>query len=248
MGVFLLLLGLTPHSLPWESPTPTPSTPQVPGGSGGSPPSHWLRLPLKWAPSVPLLTWRSWRGSAQGEGAHDASPRSRLLLAQSQDQRGGAWAAAGEGAGGPVKPGPGGHPLPGMTPWGGEGHFPRLHPHLGEDWGGGTALGEVLGWLMAAIYMGGRLPQIYLNIQRGTVEGLSPLMFLFALLGNLTYVGSILVRSTAWETIKPNLPWLVDAAVCVLLDIFILCQFVYYTLKGSNEGDELAFLDDQQNK
>ncbi|GJP49714.1 hypothetical protein CLOM_g8893 [Closterium sp. NIES-68] len=98
-----------------------------------------------------------------------------------------------------------------------------------------SALGELLGWLMAAIYMGGRIPQIYLNIQRGTVEGLSPLMFLFALVGNATYVGSIVARSMEWRHIKPNLPWLVDAAVCVLLDLFILCQFAYYTYRNSKE-------------
>ncbi|CAI6007327.1 unnamed protein product [Closterium sp. NIES-65] len=98
-----------------------------------------------------------------------------------------------------------------------------------------SALGELLGWLMAAIYMGGRIPQIYLNIQRGTVEGLSPLMFLFALVGNATYVGSIVARSMEWRHIKPNLPWLVDAAVCVLLDLFILCQFAYYSYKNSKE-------------
>ncbi|CAI9116656.1 OLC1v1017856C2 [Oldenlandia corymbosa var. corymbosa] len=32
------------------------------------------------------------------------------------------------------------------------------------------AYGQWLGWLMAAIYMGGRLPQIWLNIKRGSVE------------------------------------------------------------------------------
>ncbi|KAG0554551.1 hypothetical protein KC19_12G099600 [Ceratodon purpureus] len=89
---------------------------------------------------------------------------------------------------------------------------------LGEDI---SVKGEVFGWIMAAIYMGGRVPQIRLNIQRGTAEGLNPLMFTFALIGNLTYVGSILVRSMAWSQLKPNLPWLVDAVVCVLLDSFV---------------------------
>ncbi|KAG0555124.1 hypothetical protein KC19_12G146400 [Ceratodon purpureus] len=101
-------------------------------------------------------------------------------------------------------------------------------PFLGEE---PSPLGEVFGWIMACIYMGGRLPQIWLNIKRGTVEGLNPLMFVFALLGNLTYVGSILVRSMEWAQLKPNLAWLVDAGVCVILDIFILCQFVYYYSK-----------------
>jgi len=31
-----------------------------------------------------------------------------------------------------------------------------------------------------------------------------------------------------WKELKPNMPWLVDAAVCVILDFFILCQFIYY--------------------
>ncbi|GLJ24495.1 hypothetical protein SUGI_0467800 [Cryptomeria japonica] len=97
-------------------------------------------------------------------------------------------------------------------------------------------LGTWLGWLMAAIYMGGRLPQICLNIKRGTVEGLNPLMFIFALFGNATYVGSILVRTLDWEKLKPNMPWLIDAAVCVLLDFFILVQFIYYKVRRTDAG------------
>ncbi|XP_042424291.1 probable vacuolar amino acid transporter YPQ1 isoform X1 [Zingiber officinale] len=92
----------------------------------------------------------------------------------------------------------------------------------------GRVYGLILGWIMAAIYMGGRLPQIYLNMKRGSVEGLSPLMFIFAIIANATYVGSILVRSVEWERIKANAPWLLDAIVCVLLDLFIMAQFVYY--------------------
>ncbi|XP_073110837.1 uncharacterized protein [Elaeis guineensis] len=96
---------------------------------------------------------------------------------------------------------------------------------------GSSGIGSLLGWAMAAIYMGGRLPQICLNIRRGNVEGLSPLMFIFALIGNATYVGSIVVNSLDWSRIKPNLPWLVDAGGCVLLDAFILLQFLYFHLQ-----------------
>ncbi|KAJ6827131.1 putative vacuolar amino acid transporter YPQ1 [Iris pallida] len=90
--------------------------------------------------------------------------------------------------------------------------------------------GRILGWIMAAIYMGGRLPQIYLNIKRGNVEGLNPLMFIFALIANATYVGSILVRSVELDRIKANAPWLLDAIVCVLLDLLIIIQFAYYKI------------------
>ncbi|KAF3776662.1 putative vacuolar amino acid transporter [Nymphaea thermarum] len=74
-----------------------------------------------------------------------------------------------------------------------------------------------------------------LQMKRGTVEGLNPLMFLFALVGNSTYVSSILVNSTKWSKIKPNLPWLVDAAACVVLDAFIIAQFIYYSRLRTKE-------------
>ncbi|KAF5736073.1 vacuolar amino acid transporter YPQ1 isoform X1 [Tripterygium wilfordii] len=57
----------------------------------------------------------------------------------------------------------------------------RLLLHEGAGGMEHSAFGQWLGWLMAAIYMGGRIPQILLN-------GLNPLMFIFALLANLSYV------------------------------------------------------------
>ncbi|CAL5431365.1 unnamed protein product [Camellia sinensis] len=80
---------------------------------------------------------------------------------------------------------------------------------------GSSKIGTILGWGMAAIYMSGRLPQICLNIRKGNVEGLNPLMFVFALGGNITYVASILVSSLEWSKISANLPWLVDAGGCM---------------------------------
>lgn len=84
-----------------------------------------------------------------------------------------------------------------------------------------SGIGTYMGWGMAAIYVGGRLPQICLN-------GLNPFMFIFALLGNTTYVASIMVNSLNWPKIRPNLPWLVDATNYALLDTFTLLQFMYF--------------------
>lgn len=109
--------------------------------------------------------------------------------------------------------------------------------------GSGSGIGSFLGWAMAVIYMGGRLPQIFLNMQRGHAEGLSPLMFTFALVGNTTYVGSILVNSLDWARLRPNLPWLVDAGGCVLLDSFIILQFLYFHYRKQRGRDELDNLD-----
>ncbi|KAG7990134.1 hypothetical protein I3843_02G009700 [Carya illinoinensis] len=118
--------------------------------------------------------------------------------------------------------------------------------NLLHEQGGENVYGQWLGWLMAAIYMGGRLPQIWLNIKRGSVEGLNPLMFIFALVANATYVASILVRTTEWKKIKANMPWLLDAIVCVALDLLIMLQYIYYknfgrtrssSINGDNCGD-----------
>ena len=102
--------------------------------------------------------------------------------------------------------------------------FPLSLPALaspGEEvelWG---LLGEILGWGMTCIYLTGRIPQILLNVTRGSVQGLSWPMFLMALGGNATYMGSILVRSSDWTRVKPNLPWLLDSAGCLLMDCLV---------------------------
>ncbi|XP_057973905.1 seven transmembrane protein 1-like isoform X2 [Malania oleifera] len=106
-----------------------------------------------------------------------------------------------------------------------------------------NALGQWLGWLMAVIYVGGRFPQIWLN-------GLNPLMFIFALTANVTYVGSILVRSTEWEKIEANMPWLLDAIVCVALDFFIIFQYIHYkyVMQRSRQPGEFCRSHEDANK
>uniref|UniRef100_A0A453EPE9 Uncharacterized protein n=1 Tax=Aegilops tauschii subsp. strangulata TaxID=200361 RepID=A0A453EPE9_AEGTS len=81
------------------------------------------------------------------------------------------------------------------------------------------------------------------DAKRPCREGLSPLMFTFALVGNTTYVGSILVNSLDWARLRPNLPWLVDAGGCVLLDSFIILQFLYFHYRNQSGRDELDNLD-----
>eukprot|EP00899_Mesostigma_viride_P025560 jgi/Mesvir1/6189/Mv00876-RA.1 len=94
-----------------------------------------------------------------------------------------------------------------------------------------SQLGLLMGWAMTALYLSGRLPQIMHNLNRGSVEGLSISMFLFAITGNGTYTLSILVRSCEWTRIRPNLPWLVDSSMCLLMDFFIFGQWVHYRRK-----------------
>ena len=99
-----------------------------------------------------------------------------------------------------------------------------------------TWLGPALGWTMTAIYLSGRVPQIARNHARGSVEGLSVSMFALAVVGNATYLGSILARSTRWVTIAPNMPWIVDAGMCLAMDAVILAQSAWYGGCGGRGG------------
>ncbi|KZF20254.1 PQ-loop-domain-containing protein [Xylona heveae TC161] len=58
-----------------------------------------------------------------------------------------------------------------------------------------SILGQVFGYFCAALYLGSRIPQILLNYRRKSTEGVSMLFFLFACIGNLTYVLSIFAYS-----------------------------------------------------
>jgi hypothetical protein len=120
-----------------------------------------------------------------------------------------------------------------------------------------NTLGQVFGWLCAVLYLGSRLPQLLLNWRRKSTEGVSVLFFLFACLGNLTYVLSILAfepkcagdegcqRGEAahifWQYILVNLSWLAGSAGTLLLDMGIFVQFFVY----SKTEDEQSIDDDE---
>lgn len=64
-------------------------------------------------------------------------------------------------------------------------------------------LGEAMGWLMALLYMLGRVPQIIKNARRGSTEGLSMWMFVLAVAANTSYLASILVRCVRLDLDTP---------------------------------------------
>lgn len=120
-------------------------------------------------------------------------------------------------------------------------------------------MGQIFGWLCATLYLGSRLPQMILNWRRKSVEGVSMLFFLFACLGNLTYVLSIFAYEPTCahpghcrpgeagriygRYILVNLSWLAGSFGTLLLDMGIFVQFFLY---GTDESlvDEEAYADD----
>ncbi|CDK24414.1 unnamed protein product [Kuraishia capsulata CBS 1993] len=89
-------------------------------------------------------------------------------------------------------------------------------------------LAQTFGWLCAALYLGSRIPQILLNFERKSCEGISFLFFLFACLGNMTYVVSILSVSTGKNYLLVNASWLAGSLGTLLLDFVIFVQFFIY--------------------
>ena len=114
--------------------------------------------------------------------------------------------------------------------------------------------GQIFGYLCAVLYLGSRIPQLLLNFQRKSTDGVSLLFFLFACVGNLTYVLSIFAyepscarvegamtgansgggcRGGEWTDeygryILVNTSWLVGSAGTLMLDLCIFGQFWVY--------------------
>lgn len=121
-----------------------------------------------------------------------------------------------------------------------------------DDWG------QIFGYLCAVLYLGSRIPQLLLNYRRKSTEGVSMLFFIFACVGNLTYVLSIFAyepvcarlasvdldrscESGEWRKeygryILVNLSWLIGSAGTLLLDMSIFAQFWIY--RGSAPEEE----------
>lgn len=112
--------------------------------------------------------------------------------------------------------------------------------------------GQVFGYLCAVLYLASRIPQLLLNWRRRSTEGVSLLFFLFACIGNLTYVLSIFAYSPvcAGESgrcqpgehqkiygryLAVNASWLLGSLGTLFLDMAIFTQFILYREKGEYE-------------
>lgn len=89
-------------------------------------------------------------------------------------------------------------------------------------------LAQFFGWLCAFLYLGSRIPQILLNFKRKSCEGISFMFFLFACLGNLTYVISILSIDMSYNYLLINSSWLAGSLGTLFLDFTIFVQFFIY--------------------
>jgi hypothetical protein len=105
-----------------------------------------------------------------------------------------------------------------------------------------SPLGQVFGYLCAILYLASRIPQILLNYKRRSCEGVSILFFLFAGIGNATYVMSILANTSDgdkeyWRYIAVNASWILGSVGTLALDAVIFAQFFAYQDNAGNGVD-----------
>ncbi|KAG8729307.1 hypothetical protein FRC12_021071 [Ceratobasidium sp. 428] len=100
-------------------------------------------------------------------------------------------------------------------------------------------IGRISAWACTTLYLTSRMPQIWKNYTRQSVDGLSISLFVFAFLGNFFYVASILTSSRMLgspaqrlQYVKDCLPYLLGSGGTFVFDMTIIVQsFVYRGLR-----------------
>lgn len=84
--------------------------------------------------------------------------------------------------------------------------------------------GQALGYASMILYLSSRVSQIKRNYARKSTEGLAKSMFMAAIMANVSYGSSILVRTYSSKQLLDSLPWILGSLGTVALDFAILYQ------------------------
>ncbi|PWN18898.1 hypothetical protein BCV69DRAFT_272767 [Microstroma glucosiphilum] len=101
-------------------------------------------------------------------------------------------------------------------------------------------IGRIASWLCTILYTTSRLPQLYLNARRRSVEGLSILLFMSAFMGNSLYSLSILSSPEAVgegkrEYLRESMPFLLGSGGTLVFDAVIVLQWWMWGKKGQGQ-------------
>ncbi|KAJ7271890.1 PQ loop repeat-domain-containing protein [Mycena haematopus] len=113
-------------------------------------------------------------------------------------------------------------------------------------------LGRIFAWLCTTLYLTSRLPQIWKNYVRKSVEGLSMYLFIFAFLGNSFYVASILTSERVFqpppassEFLRESLPYLLGSGGTLMFDVTIVSQSWLYRARPRRHGRSRTQLEEE---
>lgn len=125
-------------------------------------------------------------------------------------------------------------------------------------------IGATAGWIGASFYIFSRVSQIKANYHTKAVEGFSPFLFIFAIMGDSFYTISVLSELfLIYHSDKSNnenvllgmvisqLPYVLGSMTTISLDLFILFQFKMYSsnngsLSASNTSESSDTFDSTQ--
>lgn len=132
------------------------------------------------------------------------------------------------------------------SPHEGEAHPPPPPPPSVE-----RVIGRISAWICTVLYLTSRLPQIWVNLSRRSVEGLSILLFLSAFTGNLLYTISILINpkssdpSTARDYLAESTPFLLGSGGTLIFDLIIVSQWIAWR---GNRPEPIAYIQRQMRR
>lgn len=115
-------------------------------------------------------------------------------------------------------------------------------------------IGAVTSWASGLLYVGSRIPQIFKNFKRKSVEGLAIGMFMISLAANSLYGLSIILRlptvdKSFWET---SFAFIIGSIGTVGFDITLFVQYVLYRnnsrIKTVDTFDEQKQFQDQDGR
>ncbi|ODV66147.1 hypothetical protein HYPBUDRAFT_88733, partial [Hyphopichia burtonii NRRL Y-1933] len=109
-------------------------------------------------------------------------------------------------------------------------------------------IGRSSAWICLALYLSSRTPQILKNYHNKSTKGMTVLLFLFAMLGNLFYTISILCdlcllyrhqdsSNIFIDVFWAQLPFIVGSSGTLIFDSIIIFQFWYYKDPVNNLND-----------
>ncbi|KAJ2472420.1 hypothetical protein GGI02_001598 [Coemansia sp. RSA 2322] len=97
---------------------------------------------------------------------------------------------------------------------------------------------QVFGYISAAMFFVAYIPQIAWNFTAQSTEGLSAGMFIFTVLGNITYCMSIVAISTERDYLVAYAPWLAGALGTLGFECLVLWQCYFYSKSSDDDDDD----------
>ncbi|KAF7799632.1 hypothetical protein EIP86_010870 [Pleurotus ostreatoroseus] len=131
--------------------------------------------------------------------------------------------------------------------------IPPHDPHEDDGPSMDYIVGRISAWICTTLYLTSRLPQIWKNYVRKSVEGLSMSLFIFAFLGNFLYVASILTSSNlrlpepeASAFLRESIPYLLGSGGTLMFDVTIVTQSFLYRSKAHSRGRRPSRADNEE--